>query len=310
MGHLGLNLSRNGLIVLISVIFVAGAGTAYAGIVLPTITLAGNTHTTGNAVIDGNLNVGDSMTVTTASSIQGLSVANSFGFNAKGVSSSVTSPTGLTFGVFGQSFSPSGTGVRGDVINPSGETYGVYGSVNSPEGFGLFTPDNAHVGGDLSVSGEYTYFSPKTRSVVIFPVEFASTFDVDWTVPLRGAAGVIESTSAKRFLFASIPQLPDGATITRLDCRVLDNDGSQSLGCAIIRKSFLSDSGEDIADVNTSGASGSLQTISDTSIKPGTEVVDRDTFGYIVRYIVSDPACDDSCKLFSAKVTYTIDRVE
>jgi len=49
MGHLGMNMSRNGLIVLISVIFVAGAGTAYAGIVLPTITLA------GDVVIEGDL---------------------------------------------------------------------------------------------------------------------------------------------------------------------------------------------------------------------------------------------------------------
>jgi len=48
MGHLGMNLSRNGLIVLISVIFVAGAGTAYAGIVLPTITLAGDVVITGD----------------------------------------------------------------------------------------------------------------------------------------------------------------------------------------------------------------------------------------------------------------------
>ncbi len=52
-----MNLTRNGLIVLVSVIFVAGAGTAYAAIVLPTITFAGNTQTTGNADIDGDLNV-------------------------------------------------------------------------------------------------------------------------------------------------------------------------------------------------------------------------------------------------------------
>jgi len=43
-----MNLTRNGLIVLISVIFVAGAGTAYAVIVLPTITLAGDVIITGD----------------------------------------------------------------------------------------------------------------------------------------------------------------------------------------------------------------------------------------------------------------------
>ena len=50
-----MNLTRNGLIVLISVIFVAGAGTAYAGIVLPTITLAGNVVITGDTEPEGKL---------------------------------------------------------------------------------------------------------------------------------------------------------------------------------------------------------------------------------------------------------------
>jgi len=47
-----MNLTRNGLIILISVIFVAGVGTAYAGIVLPTITLAGNVVVTDNLTVD------------------------------------------------------------------------------------------------------------------------------------------------------------------------------------------------------------------------------------------------------------------
>ena len=54
---MGLNLTRNGLIVLISVIFVAGAGTAYAGIVLPMITLAGNVQVDGDLNVDGTLSL-------------------------------------------------------------------------------------------------------------------------------------------------------------------------------------------------------------------------------------------------------------
>jgi len=57
---LGMNLSRNGLIVLISVIFVAGAGTAYAGIVLPTITLSGNVVVTDDFTVDTDTLVVDS----------------------------------------------------------------------------------------------------------------------------------------------------------------------------------------------------------------------------------------------------------
>jgi len=52
-----MNLTRNGLIVLISIIFVAGTGTAYAGIVLPMITFAGNTLTTGTAQFDSDVNI-------------------------------------------------------------------------------------------------------------------------------------------------------------------------------------------------------------------------------------------------------------
>jgi len=54
-----MNLSRNGLRVLISVIFVAGAGTAYAGIVLPTITLAGDVTITGDMTCPGCVDSAD-----------------------------------------------------------------------------------------------------------------------------------------------------------------------------------------------------------------------------------------------------------
>ena len=177
----------------------------------------------------------------------------------------------------------------------------------APDQFSIRAAGGVRIVGDVSANN-FEYSSPQTRSVVIFPVEFASTFDVDWLVPIKGAAGVIKSSSTKNFLFASIPQLPDGATITRLDCRVFDNSIAFEVGCDLLRKSFASDVGEFMAQTATSGASASNQDISDTSIN--TPVVDRDTFGYVVRYVVGDNVCDESCKLFSAKVTYTIDRVE
>ncbi len=59
MGHLEMNLSRNGLIVLVSIIFVAGAGTAYAGMVLPMITLAGDVTITGDMTCPGCVDSAD-----------------------------------------------------------------------------------------------------------------------------------------------------------------------------------------------------------------------------------------------------------
>lgn len=45
-----MNISRNFLIVLIILVFAGGAGTAYAGIVLPTITLGGNVDILGDLI--------------------------------------------------------------------------------------------------------------------------------------------------------------------------------------------------------------------------------------------------------------------
>ena len=59
MGHLGMSLSRNGLII-ISLVLVAGAGTAYAGLILPTITLSGNVVVTDDLTVDTDILVVDS----------------------------------------------------------------------------------------------------------------------------------------------------------------------------------------------------------------------------------------------------------
>ena len=48
-----MNISKKFLIVLIVLVFTGGAGTAYAGIVLPTITLGGNVDVTGNLDVNG-----------------------------------------------------------------------------------------------------------------------------------------------------------------------------------------------------------------------------------------------------------------
>ncbi|MFQ5441006.1 MAG: hypothetical protein ACE5DL_06050 [Nitrosopumilaceae archaeon] len=42
--------TKPGLILLISIVFIAGAGTAYAGVTLPTITLGGNVDIIGDLI--------------------------------------------------------------------------------------------------------------------------------------------------------------------------------------------------------------------------------------------------------------------
>ena len=45
-----INFTKSGLMLLISIVFVAGAGTAYAGVTLPTITLGGNVDIIGDLI--------------------------------------------------------------------------------------------------------------------------------------------------------------------------------------------------------------------------------------------------------------------
>lgn len=46
------------------------------------------------------------------------------------------------------------TGVRGHAAASSGQTYGVKGEVDSPDGYGLYTPDDAQIDGQLTVDGD------------------------------------------------------------------------------------------------------------------------------------------------------------
>jgi len=63
---MGMNLTRNGLIVLISVIFVAGAGTAYA---IDTITFD------GDVMVDGSLDVSGQITGPTITDLDNRIIA-------------------------------------------------------------------------------------------------------------------------------------------------------------------------------------------------------------------------------------------
>jgi hypothetical protein len=58
-----------------------------------------------------------------------------------------TASSGDAFGVTAESQSSAGTAVRGHATATAGTTYGVRGEVDSPDGYGLYTPDDAYVGG-------------------------------------------------------------------------------------------------------------------------------------------------------------------
>jgi hypothetical protein len=65
--------------------------------------------------------------------------------------------TGTAVGLEGRSDSSAGIALRGRSKAGSGQTYGVWGEVQSPNGYGLYTPDDAKIDGDLHVEGQKNF---------------------------------------------------------------------------------------------------------------------------------------------------------
>lgn len=71
----------------------------------------------------------------------------------KGLQGTNRSGSGTGIGIEGRSDSSEGVAIRGRATASSGTTYGVWGTTASPDGFGLYTPDDCKIEGDLMVSG-------------------------------------------------------------------------------------------------------------------------------------------------------------
>lgn len=113
----------------------AGSGT--------TIGVEGKAESPDSVALLGNATA----TAGNAKGLEGRSAAE-FGI---GVVGNAKHDSGATKGVRGLAHSPDGRGVEGVNTAGSGTTYGVRGQVDSPDGYGLSTPDDANVGGELTV---------------------------------------------------------------------------------------------------------------------------------------------------------------
>jgi len=139
---------------LISVIFVAGAGTAYAGIVLPTITLGGNVVVTGDTTLQGDLDMSNNEISNVATPVNPSDAATK-AYVDSGFASLSSPLTGL-LSVSAGSTTVTGAGTLflielavGDAIKIGSEIFTVSGISSNT----FLELDSSHITGSAGVTG-------------------------------------------------------------------------------------------------------------------------------------------------------------
>jgi len=103
---------------------------------------------------------------------------------------------------------------------------------------------------------------------------------------------------------APLHMIPDGATITGLECMLLDNSASYFTRCQLIQNSgFGATFGEGTAETTIAEASSTATYVTST-MSPLT--LDKRENIYSLLYVVDDAACGNDCKFQYAIITYEI----
>jgi len=101
-------------------------------------------------------------------------------------------------------------------------------------------------------------------------------------------------------------RLPDGVTLTRLDCTVTDNTGFNTLQASLLRFERVTGSTSNIFQTPTSANSGFIQTLSDATANAGTAVVDNSSYSYqvFVDYSTNDFSTNFVGSVYGCAVNY------
>ncbi len=109
-----------------------------------------------------------------ASSATGTSVAvygTAGSPTGTGVLGYATSATGTNYGTYGHASGATGYGAVGYATEGTGINYGAWGGTNSPSGYGVYSSGNAHVQGDLGVSGNLDVTGAITAGTKDFKID-------------------------------------------------------------------------------------------------------------------------------------------
>jgi len=114
-----------------------------------------------------------------------------------------------------------------------------------------------------------------------------------------GAETFIGCSSAQCVSYTSMHTIPDGATLTKLECFFKDPDAGSNIFCRLQRGQTTGMGFNISALLGTSVSSPNVQSLSDTF----NHVVDRSANNYHIVW-QSDPSCT-TCRIIAVQVTYT-----
>ncbi len=205
-----------------------------------------------------------------------------YGLGSAGKQASVKGlANGAQFGVLGTGSAGGDAGVHGDA---HGANYGVYGRGSTGKTAGVRGDANgaSYAGyfyGDMHIEGEVTM--KKVVRYYSIPACAFSPSSGNYNVTRRDN-WLSTNTAGYTNWYAPV-NLPDGAVVTELSCRLADSDASNNVTVTLYSCSNVG-SVVYMGDCSTTGSTG-LQTITDVSISNAT--IDNENYPYFVALILS-----------------------
>jgi len=178
------------------------------------------------------------------------------------------------------------------------------------------------VSGDLvAAGGDYTFASPRTLYYAIPPAGFtfvSSTTDDHWYLSNEGYEFVQSGTYPYDLYVQAPVHLPHRATVQAVRCFAYDDfdipasfDDDLRIKMALYRRPVTSPAATEMAllDGTTHGRSSLIQAYSNSSIAPGTAVIDNVSYQYYVSGFFAPFAISFDLRFYGCEVEATVDRL-
>jgi hypothetical protein len=173
-------------------------------------------------------------------------------------------------------------------------------------GIGTVSPsEELEVVGTVKAS-DISYAGSKSLKVTIPAAAFTpENSSIIFGGGLHGRSRYI--TSGGNYLYAPVTELPDGANVTALTCRFLDNSASTAVSVFLKRGPHSDTGGSTMAETTTTflEQSGSVLTKTTTTIYGS--IINYNSYMYTLSYYSWPPICGSICRIYDCTITYTVD---